>query len=35
MMDANSFLKNGIPFQYDPKTRIPERVNVIKLKCVD
>jgi hypothetical protein len=27
--------KHGVPFQYDPKTRMPKRVNLMKLKCVD
>jgi hypothetical protein len=32
-MAANCFLKNEIPFQYNPKTRMLEWTNVVKLKC--
>lgn len=32
---ASIFLKHGVPFQYDPITRIPERVNLMKFECVD
>ena len=34
-MVAKYFLKHGLPFQYDPITGMPERINVIKMKCVD
>jgi hypothetical protein len=32
MMVAKYFLKHGLPFQYDPITGKPERINVIKMK---
>jgi hypothetical protein len=34
-MAAKYFLKHGLPFQYDPITGMPERINIIKMKCVD
>ena len=34
-MAAKYFLKHGLPFQYDPITGMPERINVIKMKCAD
>jgi hypothetical protein len=34
-MTTKCFLKHGIPFQHDPNTGKPERVNLIKVKCVD
>jgi hypothetical protein len=34
-MAAEYFLKHGFPFQYDLTTGMPERVNVIKMKCTD
>jgi hypothetical protein len=34
-MAAKYFLKHGLPFQYDPTTGMPERINVIKMKCAD
>jgi hypothetical protein len=34
-MAAKYFLKHGLPFQYDPITRMPERINVIKMKCTN
>jgi len=34
-MVAKYFLKHGLPFQYDHTTGMPERVNVIKMKCAD
>jgi hypothetical protein len=34
-MAAKYFLKHGLPFQYDLTTGMPERVNVIKMKCAD
>jgi hypothetical protein len=35
MMVANYFLKHGVPFQYDPRTRMPKRVHFMELKCAD
>ena len=32
---AKCFLKHGIPFQHDLDTRMLERVNLMKVKCVD
>jgi len=32
---ASFFLKYGILFHYDPKTRMPERVNLMTLKCTN
>jgi len=32
---ANYFLKHRVPFQYDPKTGMHERVNLMKLKCMN
>jgi hypothetical protein len=29
------FLKHRLPFEYNPKTRMPRRINVKKMKCVD
>jgi hypothetical protein len=34
-MTTKCFLKHGIPFQRDPNTGKPERVNLIKVKCAD
>jgi len=34
-MAAQCFLERRIPFQYNPITRVPERVNPIKMKGVD
>jgi hypothetical protein len=34
-MAAQCFLERGIPFQYNPSTGVPERVNSIKMKGVD
>jgi hypothetical protein len=34
-MAAKYFLKHGLPFQYDPITGMPERINIIRMKCVD
>ncbi|KAL3583880.1 hypothetical protein D5086_014941 [Populus alba] len=34
-MAAKYFLKHGFPFKYDLSTRMSERINVIKMKCVD
>jgi hypothetical protein len=34
-MAAKYFLKNGLPFRYDPITGMPERINVIKMKYTD
>ena len=34
-MVAKCFLQNKIPFQFDPVSGMPERVNLIKLKCAD
>ena len=34
-MAAKYFLKHGLPFQYDPITGMPERINVITMKSAD
>ena len=34
-MAVKCLLKHGIPFQHDLDTRMPKRVNMIKVKCVD
>jgi hypothetical protein len=34
-MAAKCFLERGIPFQYHPITRIPKRINPIKMRCAD
>ncbi|XP_073268737.1 uncharacterized protein [Populus alba] len=34
-MATKYFLKHGLPFQYDHTTGMPERINVIKMKCAD
>jgi len=34
-MAAKYFLKHGIPFQYNPNIGIPERVNLMTIKCAD
>jgi hypothetical protein len=34
-MAANCLLKYGISFQYNPDTRMPKQLNVMKLKCAD
>jgi len=34
-MAANCLLKYGISFQYNPDTRMPKQLNVMKLKCDD
>ena len=34
-MVAKCFLERRIPFQYDPITGIPKRINPIKIRCAD
>jgi hypothetical protein len=34
-MAVKCFLKHGNPFQHDPDIRMPKRINMIKVKCVD
>jgi hypothetical protein len=29
------FLKHKLPFEYNPKTRMLRRINMMKMKCVD
>jgi hypothetical protein len=35
IMASKCFIKHGLPFQYDPITVMPERINIRKLRATD